>query len=68
MLAQAIAAIAAASSTAALPISVLRNSRSGPWRLRAQAVWPLKSDLVAASLIPRSLSFPLWPNRCPERG
>ena len=34
------AATVAASSTAALPVSVRRNCRSGCSRLRAQAVWP----------------------------
>ena len=47
MFAQAIAATAAPSRTAALPISVARKSRSGPCRLRAQAVRPL--NLVRAS-------------------
>ena len=40
-LAHTSAASAAASSTAALPVSVLRKSRTGAARLRAQAVRPL---------------------------
>ena len=36
------AAIVAASSTAALPVSVVRKSRTGAARLRAQAVLPVK--------------------------
>ena len=52
MLAQASAATAAASRTTALPISVARKSRSGPCRLRAQAVRPLNLDWVPESLIP----------------
>src|SRR5207244_10302189 len=38
------AATAAARRTAAPPVSVRRNSRSGVWRLRAQAVRPEKAD------------------------
>ena len=40
MFTQASAAIAAASRTAAPPVSVRRNSRSGVWMLRAHAVRP----------------------------
>ena len=40
--AQASAAIAATRRTAAPPVSVRRNSRSGVWMLRAQAVRPEK--------------------------
>src|SRR5829696_3001763 len=56
MLAQAIAASAAARSTLALPVSVVRKSRRGRCRLRAQAVRPERADLAEVSLIPGSLS------------
>src|SRR6476659_2037560 len=51
MFAQASAATAAPSKTAALPVSVLRNSRSGAGRLRAQAVCPVKAVRTRESAI-----------------
>ena len=59
MLAQASAASAAASSTVALPVSVVRKSRSGCCRLRAQAVRPpnpvrSEESLIGASLASRA--------------
>jgi hypothetical protein len=51
MFAQASAATLAASRTAALPVSVLRNSRSGVCRLRAQAVRPVKAERTRESAI-----------------
>src|ERR1035437_1354611 len=54
MFAQARAATAAASSTAALPVSVRRNCRSGVSRFRAQAVRSEKGEAgVAGSAIHR---------------
>jgi hypothetical protein len=41
---QTSAATAPASRTAAPPVSVRRNSRSGVWTLRAQAVRPENAD------------------------
>ena len=61
MLAQASAATAAASRTTALPISVARKSRSGPCRLRAQAVRPLNLDWVSRVAHPGSFSSPRLP-------
>src|SRR6185369_13268256 len=49
------AATAAPRSTAALPVSVRRNSRSGVSRLRAQAVRPEYGAGGAELAIPRSL-------------
>ena len=46
MFAQASAASAPARRTAALPVSVRRNSRSGVSRLRVQAVRPVKGAAV----------------------
>jgi hypothetical protein len=43
MFTQAIAAIVAPSRTAAPPVSVRRNSRSGVWTFRAHAVRPEKA-------------------------
>ena len=57
MLAQAMAATAAARSTLALPVSVVRKSRSGACRLRAHAVRPLNADRSRESLIAASFSF-----------
>ncbi len=57
MLAQARAASAAARRTLALPVSVMRKSRSGACRLRAQAVRPLKVDR-GEGLIGASFSLP----------
>jgi hypothetical protein len=47
MFTQASAASAMASSTAAPPVSVRRNSRSGVWRFRAHAVRPEKEFTAA---------------------
>src|ERR671931_1830163 len=47
---QTSAAAAAASRTAAPPVSVRRNSRSGVWRLRAHAVLPVKRAAATLTL------------------
>jgi hypothetical protein len=55
MFAQTSAATAAASSTAAPPVSARKNSRSGVWRFRAHAVRPEKRGsltVTPASLAP----------------
>ena len=51
MLAQTSAATAAASRTLALPVSVVRKSRSGVCRLRAHAVRPVNADRSRESVI-----------------
>src|SRR5689334_14511281 len=50
-LAQTSAAMVAPSSTAALPVSVARKSRTGAARLRAQAVLPVNGVVAVASAI-----------------
>ena len=55
MLTQASAATVAASSTAALPVSVDRNSRSGVCTVRAQAVVPESDREFAAEAMPGSM-------------
>src|SRR5437016_2300959 len=54
--AQTSAVTAAASSTAALPVSVRRKLRSGVSRLRTQAVRPEKGDSPADGLVSTSLA------------
>src|ERR1700676_2402937 len=51
MFTQASAMTVAASSTAALPVSVRRNCRSGVSRCRAQAVFPEKGEADPESAI-----------------
>src|SRR5438874_9648072 len=53
--AQTSAATAAASSTAALPVSVRRKLRSGVSRLRTQAVRPVNGDSAAGRPVATSL-------------
>ena len=55
-LTQTSAATAAPSSTAALPVSVRRNSRSGVSRFRPQAVRPEKGSAAGASAVTTSLT------------
>ena len=59
MFAQESAARVAASSTAAPPVSVRRNSRSGVWALLAHAVVPEKADGTGN----RATGMPAYPCR-----